>query len=247
LAYTAGNDMAFGTGRYAPGTTAGRELVAHELAHVVQATNDGDAIVRRRKKKPSGEPEPLFRFEGCEREYRGAILDAYRDAVSWLDKVILELSGLDRDDRSTLTMRALLAHFCTTAPEEIAIIRANFRKIRDEFDISIRFECEEGCGADTSAFVRRKYGIFRGPVEPIIHFCPAFFDDLTEKYQIVVIIHEFAHKGLDRGRHPAPFEDKDYPGNREKAIRNPDSYALFAKDIFYGRVDYRLQRKEPKC
>lgn len=35
-AYTVGQDIAFGTGHYAPGTGAGRELLAHELIHVVQ-------------------------------------------------------------------------------------------------------------------------------------------------------------------------------------------------------------------
>ena len=36
LAYTVGTDVVFGTGQHAPGTTAGRKLLAHELAHVVQ-------------------------------------------------------------------------------------------------------------------------------------------------------------------------------------------------------------------
>lgn len=36
LAYTAGQDIAFGPGQYAPGTRAGNRLLAHELAHVVQ-------------------------------------------------------------------------------------------------------------------------------------------------------------------------------------------------------------------
>ena len=35
-AFTVGQDVAFGPGRYAPRTAAGRELLAHELAHVVQ-------------------------------------------------------------------------------------------------------------------------------------------------------------------------------------------------------------------
>lgn len=35
-AYTVGTDIAFGTGQYAPETKAGRHLLAHELAHVVQ-------------------------------------------------------------------------------------------------------------------------------------------------------------------------------------------------------------------
>ncbi|WP_257389598.1 DUF4157 domain-containing protein, partial [Tahibacter caeni] len=35
-AWTTGNDIVFGAGRYAPQTSAGRALIAHELAHVVQ-------------------------------------------------------------------------------------------------------------------------------------------------------------------------------------------------------------------
>src|SRR5262249_15960074 len=35
-AYTIGRDVVFGARQYAPGTTAGRALIAHELAHVVQ-------------------------------------------------------------------------------------------------------------------------------------------------------------------------------------------------------------------
>ena len=36
LAYTVGPHMVFGSGQYAPTTTAGRRLIAHELTHVVQ-------------------------------------------------------------------------------------------------------------------------------------------------------------------------------------------------------------------
>jgi len=36
LAYTVGADVVFGAGQYAPETDAGRHLLAHELAHVVQ-------------------------------------------------------------------------------------------------------------------------------------------------------------------------------------------------------------------
>ena len=37
-AYTVGNNIVFGAGRFAPGAAAGRQLLAHELAHVVQNT-----------------------------------------------------------------------------------------------------------------------------------------------------------------------------------------------------------------
>ena len=36
LAYTVGRDVVFGAGRYAPGISSGKQLLAHELTHVVQ-------------------------------------------------------------------------------------------------------------------------------------------------------------------------------------------------------------------
>jgi hypothetical protein len=36
IAYTQGNDIHFAPGAYKPGTSAGKQLLGHELAHVVQ-------------------------------------------------------------------------------------------------------------------------------------------------------------------------------------------------------------------
>jgi Domain of unknown function (DUF4157) len=47
LAYTVGSDIVLGAGQYAPGTSAGRRLLAHELTHVVQQHQQGaDAQVQ---------------------------------------------------------------------------------------------------------------------------------------------------------------------------------------------------------
>jgi len=45
-AYTIGRDVVFGSGQYAPGTTAGQNLLAHELTHVVQQ-NFGESRSQR--------------------------------------------------------------------------------------------------------------------------------------------------------------------------------------------------------
>ena len=48
-AYTLGNNMVLGAGQYAPHTDAGKHLLAHELAHVVQQDNGSVApIIHRR-------------------------------------------------------------------------------------------------------------------------------------------------------------------------------------------------------
>jgi hypothetical protein len=50
LAYTAGRHIVFGAGQYAPSTSAGKALLAHELAHTVQQTHHTDTppVVSRR-------------------------------------------------------------------------------------------------------------------------------------------------------------------------------------------------------
>lgn len=46
-AYTVGRDIVFGAGQYAPQTTAGRQLLAHELTHVAQQTAAAPPTLRR--------------------------------------------------------------------------------------------------------------------------------------------------------------------------------------------------------
>ena len=56
-AYTVGNDIVFGAGRFAPATHEGRRLIAHELTHVVQQSG-ADAHARARVQQSPNEPAP---------------------------------------------------------------------------------------------------------------------------------------------------------------------------------------------
>jgi outer membrane protein OmpA-like peptidoglycan-associated protein len=47
VAYAVGNDIAFESGRYRPGTITGRRLLAHELAHVIQQSGTPRATTLR--------------------------------------------------------------------------------------------------------------------------------------------------------------------------------------------------------
>ena len=51
-AYTAGRDIVFGAGRFAPGTSVGERLIAHELTHVLQQRTAPYCVQR---KGPEGE------------------------------------------------------------------------------------------------------------------------------------------------------------------------------------------------
>lgn len=44
LAYTSGNNVVFGSQQYAPNTSTGRKLIAHELAHVVQQGGNAASV-----------------------------------------------------------------------------------------------------------------------------------------------------------------------------------------------------------
>jgi hypothetical protein len=46
-AFTVGRHIVFGSGRYTPGTSEGKRLLAHELTHVVQQGNDGGKTIQR--------------------------------------------------------------------------------------------------------------------------------------------------------------------------------------------------------
>jgi hypothetical protein len=65
LAYTRGRDIVFGEAQYAPGTSAGRRLIAHELAHVVQQNQSaplgGNAVDSLRPSTSPGE-QPVQRL-----------------------------------------------------------------------------------------------------------------------------------------------------------------------------------------
>ncbi len=60
LAYTVGRNIVFGIGQYAPGTIAGKRLLAHELTHVVQ---QGRQPISAQAKLQMNEPEDSFEQE----------------------------------------------------------------------------------------------------------------------------------------------------------------------------------------
>jgi outer membrane protein OmpA-like peptidoglycan-associated protein len=57
-AYTVGRDIVFDAGRFAPGTHDGRQLLAHELTHVLQQRGRAGASVQRKCDADLGTPAP---------------------------------------------------------------------------------------------------------------------------------------------------------------------------------------------
>jgi len=57
-AYTVGHDIAFAAGLFTPGTTEGRRLLAHELAHVVQRAGESGTTIQRAPLNPTPQVDP---------------------------------------------------------------------------------------------------------------------------------------------------------------------------------------------
>jgi uncharacterized protein DUF4157 len=93
-AFTVGSDVVFGAGQYAPGTAAGRRLLAHELTHVAQGHATQPGLLRRTPaRKVSCAPGPLNLPDGSSvADPVATITDAENGANATLDAAIDELS-----------------------------------------------------------------------------------------------------------------------------------------------------------
>ena len=79
-AYTVGNDIVFGSGRYSPDSNSGRHLLAHELTHTIQQNAGGHparACLQRAPAEDCGEPNVKDEGLSCtgkEHDGRGVMI-----------------------------------------------------------------------------------------------------------------------------------------------------------------------------
>ncbi|MUL47006.1 DUF4157 domain-containing protein [Mycobacterium sp. CBMA293] len=100
-AYTVGSHIGFDAGKYAPSGFAGRRLIAHELAHVVQQSRSpmGAGVVRRQEKSSPSEGDAL----------RTTVHDTAKDALAQQKVIKSEDDIYDiRNGTKTLRMATVL-------------------------------------------------------------------------------------------------------------------------------------------
>jgi Domain of unknown function (DUF4157) len=109
-AYTVGGHIVFGAGQYAPGTTAGRRLLAHELTHVVQQESaTGPQLLSRFSLSPDD-------FNALAEELHTAMAGQSPD-VPLID---VALQKLERDSNAIKTLRtAYLARYKSDLEKEL--------------------------------------------------------------------------------------------------------------------------------
>ncbi len=144
-AYTVGNDIVFGTGRYEPGTTDGKRLLAHELTHVVQQQSNKksqkvqkqtDLFIRR-------SPGPL---EDLQKKYKITIEKGDKD---WLESDVKDLqwalSRLSKEEAKVL--------------EGYKFLRWSTREARAKVDKSYQDPGVDECGLQEADFASKTFKI----------------------------------------------------------------------------------------
>jgi hypothetical protein len=103
-AYTAGHNIVFGAGQFAPGTNEGRRLIAHELTHTIQQgtteTHDQTAQRASLSKVDGGMiqrvPDDSSAAPSLDQQYKAAI-QAARQTGNWQDAAE-KLNGFNYED-----------------------------------------------------------------------------------------------------------------------------------------------------
>ena len=137
-AYAVGQDIVFGSGRYAPGTSGGQELVAHELAHTVQQRGAGPRV--------PGSLELSDRHSGTEAE---AAAGAVPRGTAGLHVARQESAGPDRAaDQARRDRAGRLA--------EIRAALARPGPVAGVGDFAAAFDVLNGVNADDQVWLSRQ-------------------------------------------------------------------------------------------
>lgn len=228
LAYTTGSDIVFDSGRYAPGTAAGRQILAHELTHIVQNARMGATPGRVSR----------YTTDECETRDLSTISTADATATAMAGRAVRRLrayraAGGRGDPRVAAELTAAFG-FSGLESIDLVIARirfldaviAQFQQIADEFQGNdYQYECEDDCD-DENAYV---YGLWTD-----IHLCMDQMRGRSNTWMAGVMLHEMSH-------YAAGTDDNEYfysgtPAvttlRPASAVLNADSYESFAEELY---------------
>ncbi|HKI43804.1 MAG TPA: DUF4157 domain-containing protein [Balneolales bacterium] len=110
LAFTVGHDIYFGAGRFAPQTSSGRHLLAHELTHVVQQAQTSPAFVQRLTCPETAAPGRVAQTEG-------------RNAIDARAERIINRAAEESTPISERATRSISDIICAYFPAQAGLVR----------------------------------------------------------------------------------------------------------------------------
>ena len=218
LAYTHGNHVVFGAGQYQPESYSGKQLLAHELVHVVQQKNNKNSLQR-------------YTTDNCgPDELKNEIKPGDLFAKAMVANAILVV--IDKETREKMYVRRLmLDYFNTQTPNYGTLLRVYSSILDLLLSGDYQYQCDfntEKCKS-VDAFV---YNYWTD-----IHLCIEKLSGWSNEGIARAIIHEMAHYECD-------IDDKIYCNtgdgcvpcgaklSEEKAYNNADSYACLAYQLW---------------
>ena len=142
-AYTVGHHLVFAGGRYAPASAPGRQLIAHELAHVVQQRAGGSSLAGVVQRHPAEEARPggymWVPFDDDGGWDAAAILMHMSQLEDTDTPIPAHLPGgedpvaVEQSDRKRCGMNASLAAAIAAGPMRVIDLCKNLRKRIEEY------------------------------------------------------------------------------------------------------------------
>jgi hypothetical protein len=110
-AFTTGRDVFFRQGEYNPGSSAGRELLAHELTHVVQ--QNGDGIQRKMTVSQPGDAHEIEADQMAR-----VVMQQEQGPPKSADRLVLSRQGEEEEEMATQLDRAAIQQQPEAVPNE---------------------------------------------------------------------------------------------------------------------------------
>jgi hypothetical protein len=254
LAYTVGSHIVFGSGQYLPDTGRGVQLLAHELAHVVQqghkgtGCSDAGTVVQQQSQTASlSSPAAPGHFPGCSADHRLWLEDQLRRARNMIriaqGMVATELTRSDRPNGPvTVAGSAINRYFHTNQERHIQVLLRRLARIEDclsrgpsNWQCVSGGECRRIC---ERIRIRGSMVACAGPATAVF-LCPAHFR-FENTAGALSLIHEAAHQaglGLRSGAHHRRTDiyehERRFPTlTATEALNTPDAYAALVRELY---------------
>jgi hypothetical protein len=255
LAYTVGKDVVFGAAQFAPHTTKGRTLLAHELTHVIQQSQ-GSSVrrisgvpVQRRTAEAVVQREPEVKADPgatCDLDQHRKIEPAAYLANEWLSRTIPAIEGFLSGAKTIPAQTAAAAlskHFHSLDAAVVRYVRDRLETIQNDIFGRRNFRVNCPPASDPACGTRRgseEYAAVVPEGNPNeINLCRPFFERKVED-RASTIIHEFGHTQLGLSAQQQ-IVDRGYQWDAYyaylttgQALTNAESYAMFAREVATG-------------
>jgi len=255
-AYTVGRHIVFGEGQYAPGTSSGRRLLAHELTHVVQqsglrensVTASASTLQRERARRPAapapapGAPAGQHVIPCPDPNAVSAAITLARNILgAALRRMDAGPSNIGMDTRTYQPMHFFYTLFFKVEPglrsaSQILEIKERFRALALAVNAAST-RCMSAAHPDcrSGEMLHNAFAALGASQQPVVNLCPSFFTSPADS-QARTIIHELAHARLGinhAGGRFLQFECGATPlRSYDEAIANAYVFDLFAYCLY---------------